>query len=64
MDYSCSTVDYCALLSTTQYSSTVYIGIAVVYPQLKNIYKHFVHFHFQFEVLMLPRKNNHLTKIG
>ena len=40
----------------TQYGSTVYIGIAMVYRDcyglspLKTIYKHFVHFHFQFEV--------------
>ena len=29
----------------TQYGSTVYIGIAMVYS-----HKHFVHFHSQFEV--------------
>ena len=31
----------------TQYGSTVYIGIAMVYP---TIYKDIFHFHFKFEV--------------
>ena len=35
----------------TQYGSTVYIRISMVYiSPLKTIYKHFVHFHFQFEL--------------
>ena len=34
----------------TQYGSTVYIGIAMGLSPLKTIYKHFVHFHFQFQV--------------
>ena len=28
----------------------MYIGIAMVYPPLKTIYKDSLHFHFQFEV--------------
>ena len=40
---------YC--MNITQYGSTVYIGIAMVYPHWKPYsYKVFVHFHFQFEV--------------
>ena len=40
-------VEICAECRITQYSSTVYIGIAMVYPHLKTIQ---VHFHFQFQV--------------